>query len=1610
MIASNTERWVRSAGVALCISLVAMLTLCGSASARTLYQYHYDGVYPQGSFDGHDAVGTSTSTFGVEGLRQIAIDQSTGSVYVSNHVGSQGIYKFNAAGESEPFSALAPDTFISHSFGAPSSPADVAVDNTGTATQGRIYVIGKEPGGGGVHAYLPSGEEVKADFPINVEAVCAGAVAPDGNLWLEGWKNTGADPYISRVTEYTPNGDPTGTELLLPGANESCSITIDSHGNFFAGIKAFNPAVAKYDAFGIPMEDFNYENSFGVGRDVAVDNSTGDVFATRKEEFIGHISPAGQLFQTFGEPEGAPYNYPGKASLAFEGDAIAVNEQTGVVYAAFNGLSEDNVPSRVDMFAPSEPVVVPDVRAADATDITLVSATLRGVLNADSVGTTDCHFEYGLNRGYALGSVPCAEGNAFSDATDHDVSAPVAGLSIQTTYHYRLVVTNANRTIYGPDHTFTSAPYVKDIHTDPPTNVTLHSATLNGSFDPAGDDTHYYFQFGTSTSYGTNSATPPGLDAGDQSGSTPVSFDVDGLIPGTTYHYRIVAENSLGTSFGADQSFRATGRPTVGAWVSDVHSDSALVQVELTPNGEKTKFHLEYGTQDCALSVCTAGVEVQGGSGLGTETIGYLLSGLLPGTEYHFRVIAQNLRGGVEGGDHTFSTFSSPVPDNSCPNVLSRQQTGAALLLDCRAYELVSAADAGGYDVTSDIVPGQTPLEAHPDAKDLALYSLHEGAVPGIAGSPTNLGRDPYVASRGPTGWSTSYVGLPADGMADTGAFGSPLLGADSSLHEFAFGGEGICDPCFADGSTNIPLRLSDGTLEKGMTGTFAPAANPAGRVAAPFSRDGVHFVFGSMRLFEPAGLEGGLAIYDRNLATGKTQVVSTLPNGGTISGSEPAELGISADGSRIAIGERLATDAAGNDYYHLYMHLGGDPNSVDLTPATTHGVRFDGIDAGGGRVFFTTTDRLLGEDTDDSADIYQAEVDSGGALSLSLVSVGATGPSNDDSCSPPGTASSAAWNAVSPHAGGDCSALALAGGAGAAEEGGAFYFLSPEKLDGEEGIEDQPNLYVARPGSTPRFVATIDSSLAKPPKPAPTYPVANTKLVIGQSGAIGVAVDQAGSIYILNNATNVVRKYTAAGVAQKFTAGANSGTNSLTGVDAPTGAFSEEAAIPVQLAVDRANGYLYVPDYKHNVVDKFSVTGSYLGQLAVSQPTGVAVRPTGGDVYVASGAGGVQVFDASGAAVETLPLSASSIAVDRGGNLYGVQAGSVKAYDPVGGFVEELVSSGAQSVAVDATGAYPYDGDVYVDEGSSVATFDSERNPITTFSGEEFTASSGIAIGPNRHVYASRLGTRVYEFGFSDSPHPAIDSPPVLHALSQAGVHDYSDFQTSSDGRYAVLATRLRQGEYDSANHSEIYRYDVQTNRLDCTSCAPTNARASEDANLASWGLNVTDDGRVFFTSAEPLAARDLDGRKDVYEWDDGAIQLISAGTSPFDSSLLSVSSNGVDAFFFTRDTLAPQDFNGNTVKLYDAREDGGFFVSPPPFPCVASDECHGAGTTRPAPADIGTATGAGAGREAQPGCKKGLVKRHGKCVKPRHKKRHHKKRHHKKRHHKHRSGHGHG
>ena len=88
--------------------------------------------------------------------------------------------------------------------------------------------------------------------------------------------------------------------------------------------------------------------------------------------------------------------------------------------------------------------------------------------------------------------------------------------------------------------------------TTPATDITSTTATLNGTVTPNQNDTTFYFQYGTTADYGTQTPTQ-----GPQSGNATkdVSAGVTGLTPSTLYHYRLVAVNSAGTSFGSDVTF-----------------------------------------------------------------------------------------------------------------------------------------------------------------------------------------------------------------------------------------------------------------------------------------------------------------------------------------------------------------------------------------------------------------------------------------------------------------------------------------------------------------------------------------------------------------------------------------------------------------------------------------------------------------------------------------------------------------------------------------------------------------------------------------------------------------------------------------------------------------------------------------------------------------------------------------------------------------------------------------------------------------------------------------------------------------------------------------------
>lgn len=121
-----------------------------------------------------------------------------------------------------------------------------------------------------------------------------------------------------------------------------------------------------------------------------------------------------------------------------------------------------------------------------------------------------------------------------------------------------IAVSSTSGNVYVADAA-TDAVDIFNLPPTPPTidntstgTITSESAELRASINPNGDDTTYHFEYGTSTAY---EASTPEVDIGSGQIDQAVTQDVTGLQPNTTYHFRVVAHNILGTETGQDDTF-----------------------------------------------------------------------------------------------------------------------------------------------------------------------------------------------------------------------------------------------------------------------------------------------------------------------------------------------------------------------------------------------------------------------------------------------------------------------------------------------------------------------------------------------------------------------------------------------------------------------------------------------------------------------------------------------------------------------------------------------------------------------------------------------------------------------------------------------------------------------------------------------------------------------------------------------------------------------------------------------------------------------------------------------------------------------------------------------
>jgi hypothetical protein len=564
----------------------------------------------------------------------VAVDEATHDFYVAD-VENHRIQKFDASGNF---------LFEITSF---SSPISIAVDNSNGPSKGDLYVAQDEPNtlDNTITRLTSSGQvdpswdgDGKTAAP-EVRSVAVSAV--DGQLWAF----DGSDHIEGYIAAYTQDGTQTFRKELrgMDYNKGSAAIDMDSRVWFVNhNSTPFVGDVERLSEFENRQIGTVYPASIGHFASSPKTNSMfGIAYGYEVMVFDGSCDPSKgycALKESFG---GGQLNDP---------RGLAVDGTTNAVYIAVNG--------GVAVFHSKViPDVLPRTPSVGQTDVTL-NAHLDPLGEGD---ITECSVEYGTDTSYGT-TVPCDQQMPLTGAAD--VSVHLTGLSTETPYHYRFRATNHNGTTSGADRIVTPH-WVKGLETGDATDVSPGGATLHGELDPAGESTHYYFEWGTNKNYGHMTPALPGSEA-IGNGLTQVEASLADQLTGvTTYHYRLVAVNSLGTSFGPDREFTTTlgSAPQLGAVTATATGPTtALLRVELNPGFSPTAYRFQYGEDSSYGHSTVIGPPIADDGAFHTGSVE--VGGLVPGTTYHFRAIVFNFVDRVSSAD---STFTTPVAPGTSP-------------------------------------------------------------------------------------------------------------------------------------------------------------------------------------------------------------------------------------------------------------------------------------------------------------------------------------------------------------------------------------------------------------------------------------------------------------------------------------------------------------------------------------------------------------------------------------------------------------------------------------------------------------------------------------------------------------------------------------------------------------------------------------------------------------------------------------------------------------------------------------------------------------------------------------------------------------------------------
>ncbi len=853
--------------------------------------------------------GTGAGAFQRLGGRSVVVD-SAGRLYVGDE---NRVQRFGPAGSLEAQIAL---------------PGSGAIEDLAVDSSGNLYVQSTELPG--VRKYDPSGTELgkPRDFGGEPSAI---AIGPADRLFVNDGNEAGAHHLLAY--------DPAGKQLASFDAGLEGGVRGIAYGETIDRVYVVNRAAVRLVAAPAPGPLVFGESATEVEPTTATLNAT--------------VNPEG------GEETTSRFEYGTEAGVYSKSTPItplAVNEiQTltltateGTFTLSFEGEASAAVPFNAE--ASELRTALEAIPAIGAGDVTVTGPAggpyaiefVGALAEADAAELSPD--PSGLGNSGEPGSASIATSRSGGRFLDRPVSAPISGLQPATTYHFRTVATNAaHETTTGPDQTFTTLPPVS-IESTSVSQVTATSARLETGLDPHGLQTTYHFEYDLNPylegegPHGI-SAPVPDASAGAGNGVVSLSLLLAGLRPATTYHFRVVAANSLGSVSGPDRAFTTQGAPPLTL------PDGRGWELISPPNKN--------------------GVPLEAISGLGG-----VIQAAADGTGLTYFA-----KGAID---------SQPAGNRSFAN-----------------SQLLSRRGASGWSTADIATPHQAPVGLHA-VSEYGLFSadLSRAAVEPDGATPLSAQaseRTPYLrqadgsflplitAANVPPGTKFGGIEEPSETFGNTGVqfqtatpgLSHVLLSSPLVLTEPAFSTEPGQTNIYEWAAAGLGLVSQVPAAPETRCGATGPACVPASAAIGQgdqsmrqaISSDG-------SRVFFEATYEGVFHLFMRDMSRGETIELDAVQGGSATPAGGSHFQDASIDGSRVFFSDpnRLTADSTarpqGNEA-DLYMceisessgHLACQLRdlSVDPNPGQHADVRgYDlGSAADGGRVFFVANGQL---------------------------------------------------------------------------------------------------------------------------------------------------------------------------------------------------------------------------------------------------------------------------------------------------------------------------------------------------------------------------------------------------------------------------------------------------------------------------------------------------------------------------------------------------------------------------------------------------------------------------------------------------------------------------